>query len=110
MANKYYLANKDKFKARAAAYYKANTAYHKKYYLDKKRQRKIDAINYLGGVCNKCKGTFDPVIYDFHHIDPTTKEKDPSQILLRKWDRLVKELDKCVLLCANCHRLEHKEY
>lgn len=74
------------------------------------RQRKLDAINYLGGECKSCKGTFHPAVYEFHHRDPVDKDRDPSKMLSLKWERVTAELDKCDLLCANCHRVEHHNW
>ena len=76
----------------------------------KKRGKKAAAIAYLGGECVGCgyKTVFVSV-YDFHHPDPSVKEKEISNIIARvPWEMLVKELDKCVLLCSNCHRIEHE--
>ena len=78
------------------------------YSRDRARDRKLKAIAYKGGICSSCGGEFDPCIYDFHHTDPTTKEGKPSELLSRSWPTALKELDKCILLCANCHRLAHK--
>ena len=51
----------------------------------------------------KCVGALD-----FHHIDEKTKQFDlSSHGLTRAWSRTQIELDKCVLLCANCHREIH---
>ena len=70
-------------------------------------KRKYDAIDYLGGSCHKCGGTFPRGCYDFHHKDPSTKEASWQKMRMWSWDRIIEELDKCALLCANCHRLEH---
>jgi len=77
----------------------------------KRHQGKLDAIEYLGGECRDCgKDNYHPSIYEFHHLDPRTKTANPSQYLEAfSRDKLFKELDKCVLLCANCHRLRHYE-
>jgi hypothetical protein len=74
---------------------------------EKKRERKLQAIEYLGGSCKSCGGVFHPAVYEFHHLDPSKKDKDPSKMTSLKWSRLKAELDLCVLLCANCHRIEH---
>lgn len=64
-------------------------------------------IAYLGGRCKHCNGVFHRAAFDFHHRDPTTKAFALSQNCWRKWEDLVVELDKCDLLCANCHRTHH---
>jgi len=44
----------------------------------------------------------------FHHRDPALKDFGlSSKGLTRSWEKIVKELDKCVLLCANCHAEVH---
>lgn len=68
---------------------------------------KLKAIEYLGGKCFDCGGSFPPYVYDFHHLDGETKLDNPSRFLRGNWDLAVAELDKCVLLCANCHRGRH---
>lgn len=57
--------------------------------------------------CNNCIEN-DPVCLEFHHLNPIEKEGNIS-ILARKYSfkRLQKEIDKCIVLCANCHRKEH---
>ena len=71
------------------------------------KQNKEKAIAYLGNVCFDCKGLFPQEVYDFHHLDPKEKEISPSKAKFRSWENYKKELDKCVLLCANCHRIRH---
>lgn len=48
-------------------------------------------------------------IYDFHHIDPKLKDRKISDMIHKKRDfnLLIIELDKCELLCSNCHRIRH---
>ncbi len=69
------------------------------------------AVDYLGGKCKKCDWSGDISGYDFHHID---RDKDFGltgvNLANRKWNVVKKELDKCELLCALCHRLEHSNY
>jgi len=71
--------------------------------------KKEKAIRYLGGKCWKCEGVFDRELYDFHHIVPASKEFEWTKLKKRKWETIQKELDICVLLCSNCHRLAHQE-
>jgi len=47
-------------------------------------------------------------VYDFHHLDPLTKDKNFDTIKSKSWEKVKEEIDKCQLLCSNCHRLAHK--
>jgi len=68
---------------------------------------KIALVNYKGGRCEQC-GIDDLFLLDFHHINPEEKLFRISDCI-RSWDKFKKEVDKCKLLCANCHRTEHKK-
>lgn len=76
---------------------------------DAARDVKLRAIAYKGGCCLDCKGVFDQCVYDFHHLDPSEKDFKISGQGVRHldWNVVQQELDKCVLLCSNCHRLRH---
>ena len=76
---------------------------------DKNKARKLEAIEFMGGACQDCGGKFPPSVYDFHHIDMATKDKNPSYVLKGGLDKAKTELAKCVLLCSNCHRIRHFE-
>ncbi len=73
-----------------------------------KRNRKIAAIHHMGGRCVDCGYNRYYGALDFHHLDKSTKE---GQIKFGNWgmSRILKELEKCVLLCSNCHRERHGE-
>ena len=45
-------------------------------------------------------------VYDFHHRDPSQKDFSISKNA-KSFEKCKQELDKCDLLCANCHRLRH---
>lgn len=68
--------------------------------------KKIKSINYLGGECVKCSET-NPFKLTFHHRDPNEKEFQYNNYKNYRWSFLKKELDKCDLLCQNCHRELH---
>ena len=78
---------------------------------EERRQNKIEAINYKGGKCNDCGNVFHQAVFEFHHIDPKEKDIDPCHLINGASKGLTEkaklELDKCVLLCANCHRIRH---
>lgn len=77
------------------------------YTKERQQKTKQKCIDYLGGKCNDCGGKFSTHVYDFHHLDPATKEFGISKKLTSSFENLKSELDKCVLLCRNCHRKRH---
>lgn len=52
-------------------------------------------------------GETEPVCLDFHHLDMSEKDFIISQNKNRSWESLQSELQKCVVLCSNCHRKVH---
>ena len=72
-------------------------------------EKKYKAIDYLGGKCMDC-GIDNTLVLEFHHRDPNVKDSTVTGILGRKWDRLIEEIEKCDLICANCHRIRHASY
>lgn len=76
-----------------------------------KRRVKVKkmAIDYKGGCCSKCGYNKCESALEFHHLDPSEKDFGiGSKGYTRSWEKVKKELDKCVLLCANCHRETHE--
>jgi len=77
--------------------------------IQRKRYRlKEKAVEYKGGKCEICG--YDKCIdaLEFHHKDPYQKDFGISaKGVLRKWDIVKEELDKCICVCANCHREIH---
>jgi hypothetical protein len=71
------------------------------------RDNKCKAVEYKGGKCEHCGYDKCNSALEFHHKDPN--EKDISLAKYRKVgiESFKPELDKCILLCANCHREEH---
>ena len=55
--------------------------------------------------CSKCPER-RPVCLQFHHLDPSKKEFDISKAKSRGFDKVIKEISKCILLCGNCHAVE----
>ncbi len=75
-----------------------------------KRRKKIRlmALEYLGNKCCFCGYDRCSAALDFHHRDASTKKFGLSQSgMTRSWERTREELDKCVLVCSNCHREIH---
>ncbi len=75
----------------------------------KRRKRiKQQSIMYLGGKCQVCGYSECPEALDFHHIDESKKNFGIAyKGHTKSWSRVKEELDKCYLLCANCHREVH---
>jgi predicted HNH restriction endonuclease len=85
----------------------------RKQYLIKAVQRRREkvrlmAVNYKGGRCQVCRYDRCLEALEFHHLDSTKKDFGISKKgYTRSWEKVKAEADKCVLLCANCHREVH---
>lgn len=67
-------------------------------------------IEYKGGKCERCGYNKCSAALDFYHKNPKKKDfiiSDNRDV--HSWEELKKEMDKCELLCANCHREEHNK-
>ena len=72
----------------------------------KRKTLKEDLIKQLGGKCNMCHGVFESVAYDFHHL--SDKKDSISAMFDKSSEQAIREeVKKCILLCANCHRITH---
>lgn len=81
-----------------------------KYCSERWINRKIKSIQYKGSKCIDCNLEYPLapyVVFDFHHLNPNEKDVDWTKLRLRSWSSITNELDKCVLLCSNCHRIRH---
>lgn len=67
---------------------------------------KLQAVEYKGGKCEKC-GYNKYFNLSFHHRDPTEKDYDWKYLRKQSWVTICKELDKCMILCHNCHGERH---
>lgn len=75
-----------------------------------RRKRKNDAVLYKGGACSKCGYNKSNAALVFHHENPEEKQFSiANKGRIRPWEELKKELDKCILLCHNCHAELHEE-
>lgn len=72
-----------------------------------RQKTKRIAIDYKGGKCINCGYNKCDAALEFHHINPEEKDKDYFNQKTGFTESLKKELDKCILLCANCHRELH---
>jgi len=72
-----------------------------------KRRKKIKvmAIEYKGNKCQICGYCKYPGALELHHVNKSDKSFGiGDKGYTRSWEKVRQELDKCVLLCANCHR------
>ena len=118
--------DKEKKKAYDKEYYQKNVKRLKDYQRDRYKNNKNYAIikskerrlrlrefinqQRLGISCERC-GIDDPRVLDFHHIDPSKKEGTLSSFVAKNWGEkhILNEIEKCNVLCANCHRILHWE-
>ena len=65
-------------------------------------------VQAFGDKCCLCGNNFPNYVYEFHHIDPTTKKYNLSNPTTRAKSAYPEEAKKCCMVCANCHReIEH---
>lgn len=77
----------------------------------RRHRNKMEAIKLLGGTCQHCGfEASDRTIaaFEFHHHSDD-KEFTIGNIANRKWEVVKREIMKCILLCSNCHRIEHSK-
>jgi transcription elongation factor Elf1 len=85
---------------------KVSPEYHKV----RRTERKVQAVLYKGGKCQICGYDKNMAALSFHHVDPSTKifGCDSRNLENKSWNTVLRELDKCILVCANCHmEIEH---
>jgi hypothetical protein len=80
---------------------------HNVYTLQAGQSKRLRAIEYCGGRCMACG--FDKYFcsLDFHHKDPSVKSPRYGSMRGWSWERILVELEKCILLCKNCHAATH---
>ncbi|SRR6266550_5461557 len=100
-------------------------AYHREYHkeiwypahrqdrIDRSKQKRLELVEWYREYkktlrCADC-GQNHPATLEFHHLDPTKKEALVSRLIATTSSlrRLQEEMAKCVVLCANCHRIRH---
>jgi len=92
----HYKKNKQYYKNKAKESDKRQTERNKKIIKDIKEK----------SCCIKC-GESHPATLDFHHINQNEKEFTIAAGLSKSLKSLKKEIDKCIVLCSNCHRKLH---
>ena len=81
------------------------------YEYQKKRgfKRKCELVLLKGGCCSLCGYDKNLSALEFHHKNPSEKisQLDIRVLTNRTWDFILKEADKCILICSNCHSEHH---
>ena len=93
-------------------HFKSNKQHNRNCYerqLRVSKERKLKLIDMSGGKCMKCGYNKNYAALQFHHKNPENKlfTLDSRKLSNTRWDSIVKEWEKCELLCANCHSEEH---
>jgi hypothetical protein len=103
------LKDKEKQLAYQRKWYAKNKQYDHNRGKKRKYELKIWLEEYKSALkCSMC-GEDHPACLEFHHLDPTTKEKGISKMVNHGMSKenILKEAEKCVILCSNCHRKLH---
>lgn len=75
-----------------------------------RRKRKAVLVEYKGGKCELCGYNKCIAALEFHHKDHTKKEFGLAKSgITRSLEATKKEVDKCMLVCSNCHKEIHSE-
>ena len=82
-------------------------ACHNAYTTQQGQNKRLRAIKEIGGQCCVCSFNKYYCSLDFHHKDPTAKDPNFRSMRGWSWEHITKELEKCVLLCKNCHAAVH---
>lgn len=93
--------------ARVGQWYKNNRTRRQEAANIANQKRKRLAVNHFGDKCHDCERTYPQYVYQFHHLDPTQKDYNPSASIQNGMTAMWRELAKCVMLCANCHMIRH---
>lgn len=76
--------------------------------IERGRKFKEKCVQYKGGACERCGYNRSNHAIDFHHKDPNEKDFGIGKQRRTRFDDKIKaELDKCMILCSNCHREKH---
>ncbi len=73
-----------------------------------RRNNKKKGVEYKGGKCQSCGYKKSFYCLSFHHVNPNEKDFNISSATM-SWESIKKEIDKCVLVCMNCHGEIHEQ-
>lgn len=98
-----------KDKAKRKAYYQEHYDNNKQYYMDRNKRVRKEKSEWLvaqkAKPCKDCGVQYPHYVMDFDHLDGSFKDKEVSVLVNYGWSRLKAEIEKCELVCSNCHRI-----
>ena len=83
----------------------SSVEHRREYQRGYRERRRLRVHELLGGRCEGC-GTVESL--QVHHRNPKDKSFTLGRSWTLSWERILAELPKCILLCADCHRGHHK--
>ncbi len=89
--------------------YADRAEYMKRAVAKRRKAMRARAVLYKGGKCSRCGYDRCQGALEFHHADGRKDFGISQDGLTKSWERIEKELKKCILVCANCHREEHEK-
>ncbi len=101
-------AYKAAHRAQCASHYENN----KKYYLDRNARLRQEKRRWLVAYkesrgCMDCHRNYPACVLDLDHRNPKEKSSEVTFLVNRGWAALKAEVEKCDVVCANCHRIRH---
>lgn len=104
------MATRSKFcKEHHRQYVRQHYADNKQYYVDKAKRAKAEVVVWLNELksqpCTDCGETYPPYVMDFDHLDPDLKLGEVAKFTSYGRKKVMDEIAKCELVCANCHRI-----
>lgn len=103
-------ANPDKVLAINRRYREKHPDQYKKWSRTKLENRAKRFLDYKSTLkCLTC-GENDPICLDFHHEGNEKAEGGVARLATHSsWNKVMEEVNKCVVLCSNCHRKKHRD-
>ena len=98
------------FRNKAAGTRRSECKYCHSAYMKEQYRKKKELVQDIKSErkCAKC-GENRGYCLDFHHLDPTKKDNTVARLTSNNYrlDKVYEEIEKCIVLCANCHREFH---
>jgi len=82
---------------------------HRQGRLRRRREKQQALFSMFDYTCQNC-GIIEETLgfFEFHHKDPHNKDKEVGSMLnSASFETVLKEVEKCIMLCPNCHKREH---